>query len=597
MNFTQVGTILQLLFARLRFVAVFVVAALVVGYWDNITNHIDKWTRPASAPDSLHDVTHSDIEFYCPMHPDVIRTEAGSCPKCGMPLVKRKRGEAVRLPANVLARVQLTPQRVALGNIQTTLVTPRNLTREIRAVGILLYDETKLARVSARVAGRADELWVTYVGQSIARGDPIYSLYSPEVYTAQREYLAARKRVNELPKDAPEQTKSDASAVYNASLQKLALWGLSTEQLDRLDQEFDETGRVPTNLTVTSPISGIVIKKEITQGQYVQVGDAPYTVADLKRLWLIVKLFEQDIALVNIGDRVDLNVESIAQPVTGAVAFKAFVLDPETRTLDARVVVENADLKIRPGMFANVTIRVPVVPTTNPTATVPTVSNVDDLANAVGEALKPYLEAQRLLASDKVDGVADLLKVSASTLSSSGLFATAKAAKGNSIGEMRDAFRDFSNTLIAIAKQSGIPAAAGDVKIFRCPMKKTLWLQRGDATANPYYGAEMLTCGTAVESLPHATASDVTPMTHPITSPAGMVLAIPRSAVIDTGAKRIVYVASQPGAYDMREVKLGPIAGDFYPVLDGLQNGESVVTVGTFLVDAENRLNPTRIVQ
>jgi Cu(I)/Ag(I) efflux system membrane fusion protein len=179
------------------------------------------------------------------MHPDVIRSEAGQCPKCGMPLVKRKRGVPTTLPADVLARVQLTPQRIALAGVHTSAVEPRELSRRVDAVGLLDYDETKLSRLSARVAGRADELFVTFSGQSIKRGGPIYSLYSPEVYTAQREYLLARKRVNDLPAGTSMDTRNDAAAVYNASLQKLVLWGMTTEQLDRLDHEFDETGKSP----------------------------------------------------------------------------------------------------------------------------------------------------------------------------------------------------------------------------------------------------------------------------------------------------------------------------------------------------------------
>ena len=85
--------------ARLRFVAVFLIAALIVGYWDDIKNRVDKWTRPAVAPDSMASASIGTIEFYCPMHPDVVRQEPGQCPKCGMPLVKRVKGQAVRLPA------------------------------------------------------------------------------------------------------------------------------------------------------------------------------------------------------------------------------------------------------------------------------------------------------------------------------------------------------------------------------------------------------------------------------------------------------------------------------------------------------------------
>jgi len=132
------------------------------------------------------------------MHPEVVRTQVGQCPKCGMPLVKRNRGQAEQLPADVLARVTLTPKRKALAGIATTAVEYKTLVREIRSVAVLDYDETKVAHISARVPGRADELFVQYTGQAVKRGDPVYSLYSPDVYTAQRDYLRARKQINDL---------------------------------------------------------------------------------------------------------------------------------------------------------------------------------------------------------------------------------------------------------------------------------------------------------------------------------------------------------------------------------------------------------------
>jgi len=594
-------TVLGVTFARLRFLAVFLVAALIVGYWDNIKNHVNKWTRPAVAPDSLVSATASQIEYYCPMHPDVIREEPGQCPKCGMPLVKRKKGEAVLLPADVLARVQLTPQRMSLGNIQTSL-EPRPLHREIRAAGLLDYDETRLARITARVAGRADELFVTYSGQSIKRGDPLYSLYSPDVYTAQREYLLARKRVNDLPKDAPSDTKMDASAIYNASLQKLALWGITTEQLDKLDQDFDATGQIPTHLIVTSPIDGIVVKKEIAQGQYLQMGDSPYTVADLSRLWLQIKLYEQDVPLVAIGDPAQISVDALPDAdLQGAVAFKAFALDLTTRTVDARVVVNNRDLRLRPGMFASAILQVPI--DTNPPATAPTTAPiVDDLSKTYWSALQSYLKADQLLTQDKSQGVPELLadvvrklepiQHAQSIHAAHGRLANAVSGAQPTLPGLRESWKEISAAMIDIGKTVGIPPDAPTIKIHRCPMKKALWLQVGNDTRNPYYGSEMLTCGSPVEPLPHSAGLATSVASS---RPTKAYLSIPRSAVVETGDDRIVYVESSPGTFDMKAVKLGPLAaGDFYPVLEGLNENDRVVTVGTFLVDAENRLNPTQ---
>src|SRR5207249_9286015 len=122
--------------------------------------------------------------------------------------------------------------------------------------------------------------------------------------------------------------------------------------------------------------------------------------------------------------------------------------------------------------------------------------------------------------------------------------------------------------------------------------KHASWLQLGDQTANPYYGASMLTCGSAIESLPKVDTSAPTTRRVPTAKPT---LAVPRSAVIDTGSDRIVYVESSPGIFDAQSVKLGPLAGDEYPVIDGLAENDHVVTVGAFLLDAENRINPTQV--
>jgi multidrug efflux pump subunit AcrA (membrane-fusion protein) len=600
----RVATVGGIILARLRFVFVFLAAALVVGYWDNIQNHWDKWTRPAVAPDALAHAPSSDIEYYCPMHPQVIRSEPGQCPKCGMPLVKRKRGVPTTLPADVLARVQLTPQRVALANVQTTAVEPRELTRTIEAVGVLDYDETKLSRLSARVAGRADELFVTFTGQSIQRGEPIYSLYSPEVYTAQREYLLARKRVNEMPGGTSMETRNDATAVYNASLQKLALWGMTSEQLDRLDHEFDETGKIPTHLTVTSPIDGIVVAKRITQGQYLSVGDSPYTVADLSDLWLQVKLYERDIALVHVGDPVTVRVEALGdEAFDGVVAFMAYALDTETRTLDARVVVPNPNLRLRPGMFGSATVHVAMLslgPTSQPVAVSREGASKPSSSSVYWAALQPYLAAHKLLSSDKADGVSEQLEKLTTSLKALhdpaadrvvNAVAVLQGQSDHSLPALRESWKEISAGMIELGKRVSLPSDAPTVKVFRCPMKKANWLQLGDETANPYYGSEMYNCGSAVESLPKATQAPP-PKRNVISG--SRVLAIPRSAVIETGDDTIVYVESSPGIYDMKSVKLGRIAGAFYPVISGLEEGDRVVTVGAFLIDAENRLNPTR---
>lgn len=594
----QVWTVLKVLVARLRFLAIFLVAGLIVGYWDHIKNHVDKWTRPANQYVS----SDSHEEWYCPMHPQVKRSVPGQCPICNMDLKKREPGELSAVPG----RVQLTPQKLSLAGIATTQASYRPLVREVRALGVLDYDETRLANIAARVAGRADELFLTYTGQSVKAGDSVYSLYSPEVFTAQREYLQARKRVNDLPGDASAEQRADASAVYNASMQKLVLWGISREQLDKLDKEFDSTGKVPTNFVVTSPITGIVVKKEINPGQYLQVGQSAYTVADLSTLWLRAKIYEADIPLVKIGQKVQVLVEAMAdQPIEARVTFVAFTLDPETRTLDARIEVPNKELRLRPGMFATAVIRAAVQEekAERPTSNVqPSTSNEN--AALLQKALEPYLKSSDLLAHDKMEGVSELLEQTVKLLEPVGkdaklkeaygrLVAGVKETRGEEMKELRETFKKVSLALIDIAKVTGQPVDAPAVQIFRCPMKdKPYWLQVGADTANPYMGQRMFDCGGPVEGLPKAApASNGETAAE---SGAAYVLSIPRSSVIDTGAHKIVFVQSAAGVFDMREVTVGALSrDDYYPVLGGLKEGDKVVSQGAFLLDSENRLNPS----
>jgi membrane fusion protein, copper/silver efflux system len=596
-------TVVKMVFARLRFVAIFIVAALLVGYWDNIKAHVDKWTRPAPkyAAADAHD------EWYCPMHPQVVRSQPGQCPICGMDLKKREPGERA---AAITDRIQLSPYRLALANVATTPIVYKPLVREVRALGVLDYDETRLANISARVAGRADELFLTYTGQGVKAGDPVYSLYSPEVFTAQREYLQARKRVNDLPRDAGAETRADASAVYNASMQKLVLWGISREQLDKLDKEFDAAGKIPTHFTVTSPITGTVVRKEINPGQYLQVGQSAYAVADLSTLWLKAKIYEADIPLVRVGQRVDVQVESLPdERIRATVTYLAFALDPQTRTLDARIEVPNKELRLRPGMFATALIKAPAVPTTAPVATTQATATGNaqaERARIFQGALKPYLKSADLLAHDKIDEVPVLLEETVGTLAPLGkdvklkdpyarLSAAVKETAGENIEALRETFKKISLALIDIAKVTGQPIDAPAVQIYLCPMKdKPYWLQVTGPTANPYMGLRMFDCGGPVEPLPKSA-----PMpSHEAGSEdqASFSLALPRSAVIDTGTRKIVFVQSAPGVFDQREVKVGALsADDLYPVVAGLKEGDQVVTTGAFLLDSENRLNPKTV--
>lgn len=350
---SKVWTFLKILFVRLRFILVFVVVGVVVGNWSWITNVVDRYTRPSKASD----LVSGDHEWFCPMHPSVVRNDPDAkCPICGMPLSKRKKGEKVQLPAGVLGRLQLSPYRVRQAGVATEEVGYKSLIREIRTVGLIEWDERRYADISARVAGRADELFVNFTGVRIKQGDPIYKLYSPDLVSTQEEYLLALKAVDET-SGAGADAVGRTRRLAESSRERLRLWGITDEQL----KELEKTKKAQTHLTIASPVSGIVVKKNIHAGHQVSMGDDPYTVVDDAVVWMQAEVFEKDMGLVREGQKVEISTEAYpGRAFEGTVAFVAPDVSAETRTVKVRVDVPNPEKLFKAGMYVTAHLRVPL---------------------------------------------------------------------------------------------------------------------------------------------------------------------------------------------------------------------------------------------
>ena len=288
------------------------------------------------------------------MHPSIVRDDnKEKCPICFMPLSKRKKGEKsdATLPAGTVARVQLSPYRVALAGVNTAPVEYRSLGRNLTTVGTVEFDERRLKAVSARVKGRIDKLHVNQTGQMVHFNDPLAELYSPDLVVTVQNLLDARTANN--------------AGFEAVARDRLKLWGIDDKQVE----EIAKAGKPVTHLTIRSPIDGHVLKKFVREGQYVEEGGALFDVADLSTVWVQAQLYEDDIAFLPSGGHdpktgkpdFDLKVTAATRafpgrPFEGTLSFLFPHVDSETRTLTVRFEVPNKNHELRPGMSATVTL-------------------------------------------------------------------------------------------------------------------------------------------------------------------------------------------------------------------------------------------------
>jgi RND family efflux transporter MFP subunit len=325
--------------------------------------------------------------------------------------------------------VQLTEDEQKSIGVETGEVQRRTIRKEIAAPGRVAEPETGISTISARIGGRIDRLFVNTTGETVSRGDAVALIYSPEVFTAGEEYKLALENRQRLDASREAQAISDANELVNASKRRLELRGLTAEQIDEL---VSSSGR-PVQITTYSAVSGVITKRNVAEGQYVKEGDILLEATDLSTVWVQADIFESDIPLVRSGQAVKITTPGVAGgALQGAIGFLQPSVDPQTRTMSVRIQVSNPQMRLRPGMFVQVSFQ---------------------------------------------------------------------------------------------------------------------------------------------------------------TSLAGNVVAVPRSAVLDTGKEKVVYVAKQEGVFEKRTIETAATSDDYYAVTRGISAGERVVTHGNFLIDSQTRLS------
>jgi len=262
--------------------------------------------------------------------------------------------------ADTTARSEVTidPRRQQLIGVRTTPVTRGRMEQNVRAVGVVRYDETRLADINLKLEGWIRDLYVDYTGQSIRKGQPLFTLYSPEVLTTQNEYLLALKTRDQMQESQLPDSREYADRLASSARQRLTLWDLPPEQIEALER----TREPQTNVTFRSPVTGFVIEKTALKGMHVMPGQTLYKIADLSAVWVEAEVYENEVPMVRVGGPATVTVDSYpGQPFNGRAVYVYPTVTEQTRTVKVRFEFPNAGGRLKPGMYANVDLRGPAV--------------------------------------------------------------------------------------------------------------------------------------------------------------------------------------------------------------------------------------------
>ncbi|MBL9032430.1 MAG: efflux RND transporter periplasmic adaptor subunit [Phycisphaerae bacterium] len=504
-------------------IVIVTVLAATGGYWLGRGGG----ARPASGVASSGEAAPAPAKqvYTCSMYPQVRLDRPGDCPICEMPLIPAASATAVA-PGEA-PTLQLSEHALAMASVETVAVEHRPLSRELRAIGRIEYNESSLATITPRVDGYAERLFVNFTGVEIRKGDHLAEVYSPELLVAQQELLIAL------------QAGGAGEALVNVAKTRLRLLGLTDAQIAGLIDQKQTTDRV----TLYSPISGTVIEKAIVQNASFRAGDMLYRIANLDSVWVYLEVYEFDLPWIRYGQKVRLSAEAIpGRTFEGLVTFVQPIVNEQSRTVRIPVHIDNQDHALKPGMFVTASI----------SATLTTMGRAAP-TSVEGKFTCP-MHPQVLT---EADGDCPICEMPLEQIPGEPTISPAHPAE------------HATHSL----EHGGAAAAAPSLAAkYFCPMKCEGEKTYDEPGRCPVCRMKL----KEVEAAPAAAAST-----------ASGVLAVPVAAVLDSGTRQIVYVEKARGLFEPRELRLGPRAGAYFPVLSGLSAGERVVTRGNFLIDSQ----------
>jgi Cu(I)/Ag(I) efflux system membrane fusion protein len=288
--------------------------------------------------------------WQAPMDPTYIRDKPGKSPM-GMDLIPVYEDEGGESDSGAIRIDPITVQDIG---VKTEIIKKRPLSREIRTVGRVAYDEKRVEDVHTKIEGWVEKLYVDFLGEEVKKGAPLLSIYSPELVSTQEEYLLALKYRKSLAASPFSAVSEGADTLLSSTRKRLELFDITPRQID----EIEKSGKVRKDLVLHSPAHGVVIEKTVQEGMYVQPGKNLYTIADISDVWIYADIYEYELPWLKLGQSADMNLSYLpGKAFHGKIIFIYPFLDKKSRTVKVRMEFANPGWELKPDMYTNVTIR------------------------------------------------------------------------------------------------------------------------------------------------------------------------------------------------------------------------------------------------
>lgn len=340
-------------------------------YWYDAMSPQHHYDEPGKAPDGMDlvpmyaeqppqpqagAVPNSErkiLYWYDPMHPQYKAYKPGKAPDCGMDLVPKYADDQPQSMAP--GSVMISSDKQQLIGVRAAAVKRETLLRDVRTTGQITADETKIAHVHVKISGFIDQVFVDYIGQLVKKGQPLFTLYSPDLVSTQEEYLIAKRGEKTLSSSPFAEVAQGSQSLLRSTRERLKLWDINEEQIKKLD----ETGEVSRTLTFYSPITGFVMDRKAFPQTSVTPDTELYTVSDFSTVWVNADVFEYEVPFVKVGQSAAMQLSYYpGRTWRGRVSFIYPTVDPTTRTVKVRLEFPNPEFQLKPQMLTDVELKI-----------------------------------------------------------------------------------------------------------------------------------------------------------------------------------------------------------------------------------------------